>query len=104
MDYLSFNKFISSDVLIVMYYLGAIVLPIRLWYLRSWLVRKLHLLNIPLLKDKQLSWHTLGQSQKIKLAIYLLSAFVFMELIWRMLFEYLIAYMQIRDALVVLHR
>jgi hypothetical protein len=40
-----------------------------------------------------LRWRLLG-------LILFVAAFLFMELMWRMLFEYLIAFMQMRDALV----
>ena len=44
-------------------------------------------------------WQSLNKKQQIKLVTLFIFCFLFMELFWRMLFEFLIAYMQIRDAL-----
>jgi len=48
---------------------------------------------------KAMLWNTLSNKQKVKLVLAFLVAFLFMELFWRMLFEFLIAYMQMCDAL-----
>ena len=99
MDFLTFKSFISTEVLIVFYYIGAIILPAGTWYLVTWLIQKYELVNIAYEKGKDTIWNSLNKKQKNKLIIFLISSFIFMELFWRMLFEFLIAYMQIRDAL-----
>ncbi|HIO96843.1 MAG TPA: DUF4282 domain-containing protein, partial [Leucothrix sp.] len=40
-------------------------------------------------------WSVLNTKQKIKLVAVFLMVFLFLELFWRMLFEFLIAYMQV---------
>jgi len=99
MDFLTFKSFISIEVLIVFYYIGAIILPAGAWYLVTWLIQKYEFVNIAYEKGKETIWKSLNKKQKNKLIIFFISAFIFMELFWRMLFEFLIAYMQIRDAL-----
>ena len=99
MDFLTFKSFISTEVLIVFYYIGAIILPAGAWYLVTWLIQKYELVNIAYEKGKDTIWNSLNKKQKNKLIIFFVSSFIFMELFWRMLFEFLIAYMQIRDAL-----
>ena len=99
MDFLTFKTFISTEALIIFYYLGAITLPIGLWLLLTWLVRKYKLLNTAYENGKELLWETLNKKQQIKFAAFFVISFLFMELFWRMLFEFLIAYMQMRDAL-----
>ena len=99
MDFLTFNLFISTEVLIIFYYLGAIVMPIGLWLSFKWLIRKYDFLNSGLEAGNTLFWNSLTVKQQLKLGFILVICFLFMELFWRMLFEFLIAYMQIRDAL-----
>lgn len=100
MDFLTFKTFISTEVLIVFYYIGAIILPAGAWYLVTWLIRKYELVNIAYEKGKESIWNALDKKQKNRLILFFLFSFIFMELFWRMLFEFLIAYMQIRDALI----
>jgi hypothetical protein len=100
MDFLTFNSFISTEVLIVFYYLGAIVMPVGIWGLLTWLLHKYRLLNTTYENGKQVIWHSLNRKQQVKVIALFGISFLFMELFWRMLFEFLIAYMQMRDALV----
>ena len=99
MDFLTFKSFISTEVLIVFYYIGAITLTAGAWYFVTWLIQKYKSVNIAYEKGKDTIWNSLNKKQKNKLIIFFVSSFIFMELFWRMLFEFLIAYMQIRDAL-----
>ncbi len=99
MDFLTFKSFISTEVLIFFYYIGAIILPAGAWYLVTWLIQKYESVNIAYEKGKDTIWNSLNKKQKNKLIIFFVSSFIFMELFCRMLFEFLIAYMQIRDAL-----
>jgi len=99
MDFLTFKTFISTEALIIFYYLGALILPIGLWLLLTWLIRKYRLLNTAYENGKELLWKSLNRKQQIKFIAFFVISFLFMELFWRMLFEFLIAYMQMRDAL-----
>ena len=99
MDFLTFKSFISTEVLIIFYYLGALILPIAIWILLIWLIRKYRLLNTAYENGKEIIWKSLSRKQQINLVIFFVTSFLFMELFWRMFFEFLIAYMQMRDAL-----
>ena len=99
MDFLTFKSFISTEVLIIFYYIGAAILPVGVWFLVAWLIRKYNLVDAAYKKGKETIWKSLNKKQQTKLVIFFISFFLFMELFWRMLFEFLIAYMQIRDAL-----
>ncbi len=99
MDFLAFKSFISTEILIVFYYIGAIILPTGVWYLAIWLIQKNELISTAYEKGKEIIWKYLNKNQKKKLILVFIFSFIFMELFWRMLFEFLIAYMQIRDAL-----
>ncbi len=100
MDFLSFKSFISIPVLISFYYLGAIIMPFFLWLSAIWLTKKFQWIDYLKKKSTQHIWHHLNTKQKFLLTTSFITAFLFMELFWRMLFEFLIAYLQIRDALI----
>ena len=103
MDFLSFKRFISIEVLIFFYYSGAVILPVLLWYLSKWLMRKYQLADeagkLLQATASKVLWPSLNKNQKIQLTALFVTMFLLMELFWRMLFEFLIAYIQIRDAL-----
>jgi hypothetical protein len=99
MDFLTFKSFISTEVLIIFYYLGALILPIVIWFLFTWLMRKYRLLNTAYGNGKEIIWRSLNKKQQTKFIALFVTSFLFMELFWRMFFEFLIAYMQMRDAL-----
>ncbi len=99
MDFLSFKSFISIPVLIAFYYFGAAIFPFFMWFVSTWLMRKYRVIGDMHTKGKKMVWGALNIKQKVMLISAFLMAFLFMELFWRMLFEFLIAYMQMRDAL-----
>jgi len=90
-DYLSFNRFIAQDILIFFYYIGAILVPVLLWYSRSYLIRKISLFRSADENMKNL-YHTLALKYKIILWIFFLLMFLFAEIFWRMMFEMMIGY------------
>jgi hypothetical protein len=100
MDFLTFKSFISIETLIVLYYMGAVAMPIGLFLSLAWFIQKFSLVKNSLEQGKKQLWSRLTGLQKFKTLLFLTTTFLFMELFWRMLFEFLIAYMQIRDALV----
>lgn len=100
MDFLSFKYFISIPALIGFYYMGAVIMPVFLWVASIWLVKKYQFIGTLHKKSKEAFLNFLNTKQKILFITLFLTAFLFMQLFWRMLFEFLIAYIQIRDALV----
>jgi Domain of unknown function (DUF4282) len=99
MDYLIFKRFISIETLIVFYYIGAIILPVGLYMFSKSLIKKYKLISESYLKGKDFLWELLNKKQKIKLIGLFILFFIFAQLLWRMLFEFLIAFMQMRDSL-----
>jgi len=99
MDFLTFKEFISIPVLIGFYYFGAVIFPFFMWIFLKWLMRKYKLIGDAHNKGKEMVLSVLNTKQKTKLFAAFLMAFLFLELFWRMLFEFLIAYMQMRDAI-----
>lgn len=99
MDFLTFKSFISTTALIAFYYIGAVILPVGIWFFSIWIIKKYKFIDDVYNKGKEEIWGLLNKRQQVKLVLLAMTFFLFMELFWRMLFEFLIAYMQIRDAL-----
>ena len=99
MDYLTFKTLIGINTLIVFYYIGAVILPIVLWVYAKPLIAKYKLMSDSYFKGKEFLWKLLDKKQKIRLIGIGIPLFIFIQILWRLLFEFLIAFMQIRDAL-----
>ena len=98
-DFLKFQSFISPDVLIVCYYLGAVAIPVASWFVMQWARRKYPALSNAMNAGKQAA--TVAISKRYRgwfLAAFALM-FMIMEIVWRMMFEFMIAYFQMREAL-----
>jgi len=89
-DILSFNTFVTQDVLIFFYYIGAVVMPIALYFFKDYLI-------------KQISTHTSFSSNEKKVFWFVaILLFLCMELCWRMMFEAMIGYFDMHDYLHVI--
>ena len=100
MDFLTFQTFISPMALIFFYYMGAIIMPILVWFSSRWFMKKIGFIEQAYQKNKKVVWATIGLRYKVIFIVMFIIMFLFMELIWRMMFEFLMAYMQIWEALV----
>ena len=102
-DILSFNHFVTQDVLIVFYYIGAVVMPLFMWFARGWIVR-----NVDLAKrwdqtfGKFYTSFSIGGKAGIILGV--IGLFLCMELCWRMIFEVMIGYFDMHDYLYEIYR
>lgn len=120
-DFLQFKLFIAQDVLNIFYIVCAIALPFICWFWLSWMVRK-YAVIIRLYRstkrsniisfitwivrrinffqnkiDQKLQWKSLTTTQKFKfIAVFIFIVF-FAELFLRLMFEYLIAFMQMHE-------
>ena len=90
-DFLSFKTFISSYMLFVFYYLGAVVVPMIAYIFAKKIYKY----------PKETIKNTLPLDYKIKIAVFSIILYIFMEILWRMMFEFLLAFLQMRDALVL---
>ena len=100
MDFLAFKSFISPMALIFFYYMGAVIMPIFVWFVSRWLMKKIGFIEQGYQQSKKVVWATVSLPYKIFFMVMFVMMFLFMELMWRMMFEFLIAYMQIWEALV----
>ncbi|MFA5454287.1 MAG: DUF4282 domain-containing protein [Sulfurimonas sp.] len=89
-DILSFNNFIAQNVLIVFYYLGALGVPLILYYYKDKTVKYLDTKGLHISLDTK--------EEKIALLI-LVVIFLCAELCWRMVFEAMIGYFDMHDYL-----
>lgn len=101
LDFLSFRTLISEPVLLVFYYLGALGMPLAAWLGVLYLIRRYEAARGAYEAGKQIFTAALPKRHRLLTIVLVIVAFLFMELLWRMMFEFLIAYMQIRDALVL---
>ncbi len=102
-DFLTFKRLISIEVLITFYYLGAVVMPVFMLWGLSALRRRFSVDEAEAALQKVT--RSVAQSLGMKLSLwkwFLAGVFAFLlgELFWRLLFEFLVAFIQMRDALV----
>jgi len=100
-DFLFFKTLVSPTVLILFYYMGAIIMPPIIWFFSRWIMKKSNLVEKSYKSSKTLFFQIIPLKYKLIFIPLFLGMFLFMELLWRMMFEFLIAYFQIRDALLV---
>jgi len=79
-DFLTFERFITQDILIVIYYLGVVFLPIILWIYREKMVK-------------------IFSKIKMNNLLVVFIGIVLMELMWRMMFEAMIGYFDMHNYL-----
>lgn len=91
-DFLTFQSFITPTLLIFIYYVGAVLIPIVSWYFIHWIKRvyKTELANNIRVKQIFIIYTTFFIS------------FFCMEIFWRVMFEFFIAYFDMHDALMKL--
>lgn len=101
-DFLTFKQFISPYVLFIFYYMGALGVPIASWLFTLWLRKKYWLVSDTYTTSKKTLIKMTQKKHRIGVMVLFFALFIWMEIMWRMLFEFLIAYLQIRDALLLL--
>ncbi len=99
-DFLSFQLFISPYVLIACYYLGAVAVPIASWFFAAWVKRRYWMVSDIYESGKTAITGITRTRDRILLGLMFIIGFICMEIMWRMMFEFMLAYLQIRDALI----
>ncbi len=100
-NFLTFKTFISIDILILSYYMGAVIIPISMWLGKAYLQKKFNILDrfnsfLITLFGK------LSLKRKVLSIIFAIFAFISMEIVWRMCFEAMIGYFQIIEGIKML--
>jgi len=97
-DFLTFKIFISIDILIFCYYIGAVIIPIAMWLSKAYLQKKFKILDR--FNSFLLSlFGTMSLKRKVLSILLFVLIFVSMEIVWRMCFEAMIGYFQVVEAL-----
>ncbi len=99
-DFLTFQTFITPTLLIFMYYVGAILIPIISWYLAGWIQKSYFSKVYKSIKEEFHAKITFKQ-RFIVYTVFIL-CFLCMEIFWRVMFEFFIAYFDMHDALMKL--
>ncbi|MDD2370090.1 MAG: DUF4282 domain-containing protein [Sulfuricurvum sp.] len=87
MEFLTFESFISIPVLIIFYYVGALMIPALLWYKRIWVIK---------IADTLMRTFPISTS---RIVLGFMVLFIGFELMWRMMFEMLIGYFKMIEYL-----
>ena len=95
---LQFRVFVTPSVLLVVYYIGAILIPAVLLAV-IWQAMQATGLAIPYAQQFS-DWLAQLVRRPFRLVLMALLVFFVSELVWRMMFEFVLAYFQMRDALV----
>jgi len=101
-DYLTFRSFISPHVLVACYYIGALGVPIGSWFFARWIKRKYWFVSDIYESSKSMIFSITRTKDRMLFYFLFTLLFFCMEIIWRMVFEFLIAYFQMRDGLLEL--
>ena len=101
-DFLTFRSFISPHVLVVCYYIVALGVPVGSWFFARRIKRKYWVVS-DIYESSKTTIFNITRT-KDRMLFYVLFALLFfcMEIMWRMIFEFLIAYLQMREALLEL--
>ena len=97
-DVLTFQVYISPDLLILVYYTGALGIPLLVWKVTGKAKARLASLDLPEVELQQNNVYPWIPTRG-KLVIFSVAGLVMMEVFWRVFFEFMLAYFQIRDYL-----
>jgi len=97
-DFLSFNTFITKDVLIFFYYIGAVGIPIALFLFKDYMLKHFSLVQRGYMMLQKF-YDALPKNQKRRYWSVLILLFLCAELCWRMIFEAMIGYFDMHDYL-----
>jgi len=97
-NFLTFKTFISIEILILSYYIGAIIIPILIWLSKSYIQKKIKILE----KFNNFLITIFGKmslKRKVLSILFMIVIFISMEIVWRICFEAMIGYFQMIEAL-----
>lgn len=99
-DFLNFKSFISPYVLIIFYYIGAVFIPVASWFVTQRARRKYPSLSRAVDTGKEAARSVISSRYRGWFIAAFVMMFIMMEIAWRMMFEFMIAYFQMREALI----
>ncbi|AKF25054.1 hypothetical protein YH65_06345 [Sulfurovum lithotrophicum] len=97
-DILTFNTFITQDILVFFYYVGAVLMPVVLYFFKDYLIENISFVKT--IYDKlYMFYSSFSSKRKIVFWMMFITIFLCMELCWRMMFEAMIGYFDMHDYL-----
>jgi len=99
-DFLAFRTLVSPSLLIVFYYLGALGVPLTGWVFSRWLARRLRWTAPARTAGRATMTRLIRRRERRLFPVLFVLTFVVMELGWRMMFEFMLAYFQMRELLI----
>lgn len=85
-DFLTFNTFISKNILTFAYYVGVITMPLVAWFLKIYLL------------EKSLTLKKINENKVVAIVGFLI-IFICAQICLRMMFETMIGYFDMREYL-----
>lgn len=92
LDFLTFRILVSPYVLLIFYYLGAVMMPLAMWIFWRWLKKRYVWLSQTQEELGDLGRQYLSPARRALIVFGCLLCFFMMELFWRMMFEFVMAY------------
>ena len=96
-EFLIFKSFIAPYFFICCYYIGAIIIPLILFYKRKSIFQKAPLLSY-FASQKEKLFNSLSFKYKILYIVFVVAGFIFLEIFWRIGFEFIIGYFELIKA------
>ena len=93
-DFLKFKTFIAIDFFIFLYYFGAIIVPLLSFLKRAYIHKKIAILD-KFCNSLLLLFSRLTIKQKASSIGAMVLFFIFLEIMWRIVFEMIIGYFQL---------
>lgn len=100
-DFLGFRLLISPAIFFIVYYIGALILPVGSWLIVSRIKQKYWVVSGDNVSTSETINDT-SHKNRNRIVILFITLFICLEVFWRMFIEFLMAYFQIRDALLIL--
>lgn len=105
-DFATLRFFITPYLLVLAYWVGAFIVPLLAGLITAWIVSKVknNDTSAASIESAQQWVNNLPYARTLKLGLgaLFIGIFLFMELAWRLLFEFLIALFHIHDALMAI--
>ena len=99
LDFLTFRWFVAPYALPVFYYLGALGIPVAGLFMTRWVMRRFPIVQQSARLGRDAAWALLTPGQRTLVIVFFVAGFLLMELFWRIMFEYLVAFLQMHAAL-----
>lgn len=99
---LTFRHLIAPYALIVFYWLGAFGMPMLAWWMMLWGRKRLPFFAPMMDGSLGVMRVVLSARQRLMLGMMFVCCFLIMELFWRMMFEFMLAFFQMHQALLKL--